>query len=103
MHGLHTTHVSGSGAEDIGIRREVDARIDENRNRAAEDSVRLRRLQRARVIDAALIALGALAIEHHTYSVDNYLAGYCDVPAEDVSSLIAEIRAELSPVVTGRA
>ena len=92
--------VEGSGAEDIGFHRhEARTRIEENRNHQAEIAARNRRLDRDRLVATALYYL----VSHCNGDVQTIadVSGLQD--ATDVMALIAEIRAELSPIATGRA
>ena len=122
--------VSGSGAEDIGIARRPDHTLSdatyaesarlEALHRAAEDNARNRRIDRDRIIRAALDSLESEASDRAilecsslecSRSVDpvnySYIAGCAEIPlghgepnrADYVAELLAEIRAELNPLV----
>ena len=127
--------ISGSGAEDIGrtvtraisarrdaqeyglreplTPRELAARVEDARHRAAEDAVLSRRLDRERIIAAALDSLESDSLDRAGDL--SYLAGAANIPlerfpgdtrfadsqhrADYIRELLAEIRAELSPLV----
>ena len=113
--------VSGSGAEDIGVTRTREHTLSdatyaesarlEALHRAAEDAQRNRRLDRDRIIRAALDSLeseSTFAIRTGNHRPDySYIAGCAEIPlghgepkrADYVRDLLAEIRAELSPLV----
>ena len=114
--------VSGSGAEDIGVTRTREHTLSdatyaesarlESVHRAAEDSARNRRFDRERIIRAALDALESestylkRSVGAHVVDYD-YIAGCAEIPlghgepnrADYVAELLAEIRAELNPLV----
>ena len=114
--------VSGSGAEDIGVTRTREHTLSdatyaesarlESIHRAAEDNARNRRLDRERIICAALNTLESESMyfkrstSAHVLDYD-YIAGCAGLPlghgepnrADYVAELLAEIRAELSPLV----
>ena len=114
--------VSGSGAEDIGVHRSPDHTLSdatytesarlEALHRAAEDSARNRRIDRDRIIRAALDSLESESIRKPerivvSYPDYSYIAGCAEIPlghgepnrADYVAELLAEIRAELNPLV----
>lgn len=88
----------------------TDARLTENRNRAAEQLERLRRLNRDRIIQAALDSFIAEATDKSVAAdYPSYLIGAANIHTSHVDpydvrgyvlGLIRDIRAELSPVVT---
>ena len=109
--------VSGSGAEDIGVRHSSDHALSdatyaesarlEALHRAAEDSARNRRIDRDRIIRAALDSLESESTRGDDRYVDHgYIAGCAEIPlghgepnrADYVAELLAEIRAELNPL-----
>ena len=130
---MRSFSISGSGPEDIGrtitraisarrdaqeyglreplTPRELAARAEDARHRAAEDAALSRRLDRDRIIVAALDSLES---ESHDKGL-SYLAGAANIPlerfpgdtrfadsqhrADYIRELLAEIRAELSPLV----
>ena len=105
----------GSGSEDIGgnvlrplAPHEQASRDESDTHRAAEDAHRLRRLDRDRIV---AIALHVLLTKAHMFArdidADEFVHGYAALKGENtpgyVRSLLDEIRAQLSPVVTGKA
>lgn len=92
--------IIGSGSEDIGFQRhEVTARFDEHRARNAETATRNRRLDKDRLVAYGLYLIGLSfnndpALIKHMAGLQGFVA--------DVPELLAEIRAELSPIATGR-
>jgi hypothetical protein len=75
-----------------------------NRNRLAEDLARSRRLDKDALINAALLRLETSARDIATDNANTWIAFYAtftgrSIAPEDVPSLIAEIRASLSPLV----
>lgn len=108
--------ISGSGSEDIGgmrMSQEHVSRQENNTHRRAEDVHRRRRLDRDRLIATALADMMMHMAMRHPTAVESavYLRANLqslDVPAHSadltayVRALLDEIRASLSPVVTGK-
>jgi hypothetical protein len=96
--------IAGSGSEDIG-------RNISNANRLAESLARDRRLDADAIVAAALSRFEASALEyrlaHNGRKSDDvvFIAGYTHgvtgrpIDASDVDTLLADIRAQLSPLV----
>ena len=99
--------------------REAYARIQSYRDRQAENAAQLRRLDKDRIIQAALDTLESDSIDKARDSHLSYLAGCANIPMERfigdtrfadgiarratyIRDLLAEIRRDLSPLVTGR-
>lgn len=87
----NTSAIVGSGSEDIGRTHNVNARN-------AEDLARNRRLQQDAVIFAALEALYLASNPVGFINADH--RGYPVADAAELAALTAEIRAQLSPIVT---
>ena len=96
-----------SGAEDVGFRRhdysvsklrEALGRMESIRNDRAEDAARNRRLDHDRIVATALYLL-----RMHCKDDAQTIATNCGLQTDaDPMELIDEIRAQLSPLVTGK-
>ena len=108
--------VTGSGAEDVGfLRFSEQARNAEQAHINAEREARQRRIDRDKIVQAGLDALQAEATDNTGYLLEGkalgWIAGAADINTERfdeardaqgyIRELLAEIRAELSPVVGG--
>ena len=100
-------------------RHEAQARITESKHLVAERAAIQRRQDKDRIVQAALDTLEVCAIDNGISTgipragLANYIAGAADIPIAErghtvenrvayILELLADIRAELSPVVTGR-
>lgn len=110
---LHSVTVIGSGSEDIGAL--TAAQSDSDRNRIAEETARNRRLDRDAIVAAALLCLECSGREsayngfYRSFRglglwaewISFYVAAQSgrDIHPDTVAALLAEIRAQLSPLV----